>query len=151
MYKSIKSRLGRIVAITGFLSAGVLSWGIAQAATGLNTGPTVRPAVPATAAGMPPTAQVMYAVVNANGTVARAFPSSITATSLGTGVYQVTTTQNISGCAFVGSTGQPGNSGTAPGQLSVAGRAGNVNAVFVETLSPTGAAANLPFHLAITC
>jgi hypothetical protein len=100
---------------------------------------------------MPPTAHVSYAVVNSSGTKARSFPSSITTTHLGTGLYQVTTNQDVSGCAFVGSTGQTGNSGTAPGQLSVAGRAGDVDAVFVETENPTGTGTDLPFHLVIAC
>src|SRR5215471_8770408 len=57
--------------------------------------------VPATAAGMPPTAQTFYAVVKADGTLARGF-EAVSATRLGLGMYQVLYAHDITGSAFVG-------------------------------------------------
>ena len=57
--------------------------------------------VPATAAGMPPTAQAFFAVVNADGTLARGFQAA-SAAKLTTGTYQVVFTHDITGSAYVG-------------------------------------------------
>ncbi len=105
--------------------------------------------VPATAAGMPPTAQSFFAVVNANGTLARGF-QAVSATSLGTGVYQVVFSHDITGSAFIGTIGLSGSVGISPaGQISVVGRFGLPNGVFVQTFNSAGVPANLGFHLAV--
>ena len=60
MHRSISLRIRHVAAAAGILSVGMLSWGIAQAAIGPNTPSSSAPAeVPASSAGMPPTAQAV--------------------------------------------------------------------------------------------
>lgn len=105
--------------------------------------------VPGTGAGMPPTAQGFFAVVNANGTLSRGF-GVVSSTRLGVGQYQVVFSHNLRGSAYIGTIGLSGAVGVSPsGQIAVIGRAGNVNAVFVQTFAANGAAADRGFHLAV--
>ncbi len=105
--------------------------------------------VPATGAGLPPTAQTFFAVVNSNGTLVRGF-GVLSSTRLATGQYQVVFNHDITGSAYVGTTGFTGSVGVAPaGQIAVVGRFGLPNGVFVETFNGTGAAADRAFHLAV--
>ena len=106
--------------------------------------------VPATIAGMPPTAQTFYAVVRADGTLARGF-QAVSATKLGTGTYQVLFAHDITGSAYLGTVGLDTSSGISPsGQNTVVGRAGAVNGVWVQTFDATGNLADRGFHLAVT-
>ena len=106
-------------------------------------------AVPATVAGMPPTAQTFYAVVNADGSLARGFGVVSTAT-FGAGNYEVIFSQNITGSAYIATIGLAGSLGvSAPGQVSVVGRFLNPNGVFIQTTDSTGNPTNMGFHLAI--
>jgi hypothetical protein len=148
----------RVVIASAILAIGMLSWGIAQAATtGDNPTNAARPApkaVSGTPAGMPITAQVLYEVVNSDGTKARGFPVTTAATHLSTGTYQVDfgPPRNITGCAFVGSIGLSGSSGTSPpGFITVVGRAGDISGVFVQTFDSAGTLTDLGFHLVVTC
>ncbi|MEV4754650.1 hypothetical protein AB0J86_06000 [Micromonospora sp. NPDC049559] len=105
--------------------------------------------VPATGAGLPPTAQTFFAVVAANGALVRGF-GVISSARLAVGQYQVVFAHDVTGSAYVGTTGLTGNVGVAPsGQIAVVGRAGIANGVFVETFSGAGAAADRAFHLAV--
>jgi hypothetical protein len=105
-----------------------------------------------TAAGMPPTAQALYAVVNANGTLARGFGTAAGTESLGNGVYQVQFYEPVSTCAFLGTIGLTGSAGESPaGEIAVVGRAGDPDGVFVETFNSAGALENLSFHLGVLC
>lgn len=107
--------------------------------------------VTGTTAGMPPTAQSFFAVVGSTGGVAKGFQAT-GATLLATGTYQVDFTQNITGCAYLGTIGLTGSVGaSAPGEITVVGRAGAANGVFVQTFNSAGAPANLAFHLGILC
>ncbi|MFY1637147.1 hypothetical protein ACN27F_28395 [Solwaraspora sp. WMMB335] len=105
--------------------------------------------VPATSAGMPPTAQAFFAVVNSAGTLVRGF-GAVSATRLTTGTYQVVFSHDLTGSAYVGSVGLPGSVGaSAPGEITVVGRAGIPNGVFIQTFTSAGALADRGFHLAI--
>jgi hypothetical protein len=105
--------------------------------------------VPATAVGMPPTAQAFFAVVNADGTLARGFQAS-SASKLSTGTYQVIFAHDITGSAYIGTLGLSGSIGGSPsGQIAVVGRFGTPNGVFVQTFDAAGNAADRGFHLAI--
>ncbi len=104
--------------------------------TNAPVGPDGPSSVAGTAAGMPPTAQVLYAVVNGDGTVARGLPKvgplAPTAIHLGTGTYQVDFYHDVTGCAHVGTIGLSSTSGSsAPGF--------------------TGALTDLGFHLSEAC
>jgi hypothetical protein len=105
--------------------------------------------VPATVAGMPPTAQSFYAVVRSNGTLARGF-EAVSAANLGTGVYQVIFAHDITGSAYLGTLGLDTDSGESPaGQIAVVGRFGAPHGVFVETFDASGNPADRGFHLAV--
>jgi hypothetical protein len=92
-----------------------------------------------------------YAVVNANGTLARGF-KAVSAQRLGLGAYEVVFRKDVRNCAYVATIGLSGSAGaSAPGEITVVGRAGNDRGVFVTTHSSGGAFADLGFHLAVHC
>jgi hypothetical protein len=45
----------------------------------------------------------------------------------------------------------PSSTGSAAGEISVADRSGNTEAVFVDTNTSSGAAADVPFRLVVVC
>ncbi|MCM0675580.1 hypothetical protein NCC78_12885 [Micromonospora phytophila] len=99
--------------------------------------------------GLPTTARVLYAVVDANGSLVRGLGAAV-ASRLATGMYQVVFDQDVTAAGYVGTIGLPGNVGVAPsGRIAVAGRTGIPNAVFVETFTSDGTLADRPFHLAV--
>jgi hypothetical protein len=105
--------------------------------------------VPATVAGMPPTAQTFFAVVDSNGTLARGF-GVVSSTRLAAGQYQVVFSHDLTRSAYVGTLGLSGSQGTSPsGEIAVVGRSGLATGVFVQTFSSAGAASDRGFHLAI--
>lgn len=105
--------------------------------------------VPATVAGMPPTAQAFFAVVNANGSLARGF-NALASIRLAVGQYQVTFTHSVTGSAFIGTLGLSGSvGGSPPGEIAVVGRAGVPHGVFVQTWNSAGVPADRGFHLGI--
>ena len=57
----------------------------------------------------------------------------------------------MSNCAFIGTIGVPATGSSDAGQITVAGRAGLANGVFVTTDDSAGTDANRPFHLAVFC
>ena len=95
-----------------------------------------------------------WAVVSSTGTVVRHSGSAlVTATKLGTGVYEVTFSKDVSGCAYVATIGDTARAAPGPGQISVSGDVdgGNPNDVQVRTFDKTGAAADSPFHVYASC
>jgi hypothetical protein len=94
-------------------------------------------------------ATALWAVVNANGTIARG-SGTVSATNLGTGVYQVVFNRDITNCAFVGSLGDAGG-GVVLGFFSAVRRSSVPAGIFVETATTAGTVTNLPFHVAIFC
>ncbi|TDC60577.1 hypothetical protein E1258_14310 [Micromonospora sp. KC207] len=106
-------------------------------------------AVPATLYGMPPTAQLFFAVVNSNGSLVRGFGTA-SSSRLGVGIYEVVFSHDLTRSAYIGTIGLPGSVGASPsGEIAVVGRAGVPNGVFVQTFDSTGAPADRAFHLAI--
>ena len=96
-------------------------------------------------------AGTMFAVVNANGTLARG-AKAVSATRLGTGSYEVIFRKDVRKCAYVATIGLSGSAGSSlPGEITVVGRSGNDRGVFVTTHSSAGASADLGFHLAVLC
>lgn len=113
--------------------------------------PHIHAGTPATAAGMPPTAQALYAVVSNTGGLVRGFQAT-GAHLLTTGAYEVDFSENISNCAFLGTIGLTGSSGVSPaGEISVVGRAGNADGVYVQTFNSAGTPTNLSYHLGVLC
>ena len=106
--------------------------------------------VPATGAYLPPTAQVFFEVVSATGGLVRGGPHAVSATRLGTGIYQVLFDHDITGSAYMGTIGLTGSIGSSPaGEIAVVGRFGAANGVFVPTFNSAGAPTDLAFHLAV--
>ncbi len=104
-----------------------------------------------------PQCTAFCAVINADGTIARAHLHT-TAAHLGTGVYQVlfynsvTSQKDITKCAFTATVGETGFAGSELATfITLAGRAGTSNGVFVATYDQTGAAVDAPFHLLVSC
>jgi hypothetical protein len=113
--------------------------------------PHIHGGVTGTNAGMPPTAQALYAVVNSTGTLARGFGAT-GAHQLGTGTYEVDFYENVANCAFLGTIGLTGSSlSSPPGEITVVGRSGNANGIFVQTFNSAGTLTNLSYHLGVLC
>jgi hypothetical protein len=97
----------------------------------------------------------LWAVINANGTVARSDGANVGQTGLIAGFagsYEVIFRRDVTGCAYVATIGNAGAGNPAHGSIVVAARAGKPFGVFVETRdSPTGPLANHPFHLFVNC
>lgn len=145
----------KLMLLTAVVLAGFASWGVSSvlAGGGVNTGGgTSSPSVAGTTAGMPVTAQSLFAVVNGDGTLARSFPASVKTIHIGTGTYEVSFTgRNQTHCSWTATIGNAGTGTSANGFIQVDLRAGNNNGVFVETTDTTGAAADRPFHLHAMC
>jgi hypothetical protein len=93
----------------------------------------------------------LWAVMNSNGTIDRSDGGDAANTvKLGVGTYQVGFKRRVHVCAFSAVVGQPAASSTS-GMIDVATRAGDNNAVFVETRDINGVLADRPFHLTINC
>jgi hypothetical protein len=117
------------------------------------TGPAgaAGPAGPAGPAGSAGTVTRLTAVVNASGSLARS-QGTTSAGHVGTGLYEVIFTQNVTACTYVASVGNPTAGVPTPfGSASVVPRNGNANGVGVATIDPAGALADLPFHLIVVC
>jgi hypothetical protein len=95
------------------------------------------------------------AVINANATVQRASTLPyhvVSSTSIGTGVYDLRFSHSITGCAWVGTVGLGGFSGsTGPAQITMTGRAGTNNGLFITTFNGAGTPTAEPFHVIVVC
>ena len=95
------------------------------------------------------------AVINGNGTVRRAstLPYGVSSsTNIGTGTYDLRFNHNIGGCAWVGTVGFGtfgGNTGAA--EITITGRSGTNNGLFVTTANSAGTLTNEPFHVIVVC
>jgi hypothetical protein len=100
----------------------------------------------------------LFAVVNAAvppaaTTIARS--RGATAVSrLEAGRYQVTFNQNVAGCAYTATAGDPGSGGAVTPQATAVSGSSNASAVIVriaQIAGSPGAPADVPFHLVVTC
>jgi hypothetical protein len=109
----------------------------------------VSPRVAGTTGGMPPTAQTFFAVVNADGSLARGFEAAF-AQNLGPGFYEVIFNYDVTGSAYIATIGSSESIGIEQtGEITVVGRFETPNGVFVTTTDSTGAFVNRGFHLAV--
>jgi hypothetical protein len=95
---------------------------------------------------------VLFAEVAAAGTLDGS-SGSVTVSRIGaagSGQYEVDFGRNIVACTSVATLGGSG-SGTALGEVNVADRAGNTEAVFVDTNTSSGTAADRAFRLVVVC
>jgi len=96
--------------------------------------------------------RALYAVVNSDGTLARAGCPGTASTLLNTGQYQVSFPRDITACGFVATVGLSSFGGSLPAStITEAGRVGNPDAVFIQTFDATGALTSLGFHLSVQC
>lgn len=150
----------KLTTLRVLMAAGVLAFGIsslALAGSGANAGkgsPPKADVVGASFAGMPPTAQVRWIVVDSSGTKVRSFPSNLTvAPDPGfPGGYIVNLPgASVAACAFTGSLGQPGSAGVESGEISAQGASASANGVYVYTRDSAGAPTPKNFHLTVSC
>lgn len=105
--------------------------------------------VPTTGAGMPPTAQTFAAHVDFDGTLVRGF-QAVSAQRFGPGEYEVVFSHDLRGSVYVGTVGLPGDTFIPPpGEISVTGRLGVNNGVYIQTYNSAGAPADRAFYLAV--
>ena len=96
-------------------------------------------------------AKRVFAVVKPDGTAGRGrgFKSS---EKLNTGTYDVRFNRNIKKCVWQGTVGQGNFSGSSgPGEISITGRNGTKNGLFVTTFDSAGNAKDLPFLALVVC
>jgi len=92
-----------------------------------------------------------FAVVDASGGFVRG-KSVVSVTHLNTGTYDIRFNRPIGKCAWTATLGEPSfGSSVGPGQVTLAGRAGTKNGIFLQTFDGTGTATDEPFHLLISC
>jgi hypothetical protein len=145
-----KATIALVVAIVGALALAVSALATGSHGAGLNTGRETSnvPTIAAACAGTH-----IWAVVNADGTLARAGGACAGTTSSGSGgAFDVIFPKNIVNCAYVATIGSPDRSGTLPaGTVTVVGAAISKNGVFVETWNSSGTLTPMPFHLVVDC
>jgi hypothetical protein len=91
------------------------------------------------------------AVVRADGSEHRG-RGLVSSNRLGVGTYEVFFDRSIKKCAWVGTVGQGNFSGsTGAGMVTITGRVGTNNGLFVTTFDGGGAAADLPFLTTVIC
>jgi hypothetical protein len=96
----------------------------------------------------------VFAVVNADGSKhhGRGFVSSATVPSDGAGAYEVFFNRSIKKCAWSGTVGRPDFvSHTGPAMITITGRVGTNNGLYVRTHNADGDQADLPFHTMVIC
>jgi hypothetical protein len=92
----------------------------------------------------------LFAVVNADGSLARDF-RAVFSQRFSRGQYEVVFNRDVSDCAYVATIGDSGDRIPPSGEISVARRSGNDNAVFIATYDSDGNPANREFYLAVHC
>ena len=93
-------------------------------------------------------------VAGDTGDIVRQFSSAGPVTSAhtaGTGLYTVTFSKDVSGCAFVATLGSVSTNAPTIGMIGVTGGSGDPNSVVVQTADNTGTAIDASFHLYVSC
>ena len=95
-------------------------------------------------------AKDQWAVVGSDGGLTRK-NGATAVTKLGTGDYEVVFGGSVAACVYNATLGSADTADPPAGQVGVAQRSGNANAVRVVTRDSTGTAADRPFHLTVNC
>jgi hypothetical protein len=93
----------------------------------------------------------LWAVINANGTVARGSGIGTGTFREDTGIYDVFFNRDVSGCAYVASLGGAAAGIPPAGTVATTNLFDSPTGLFIITRNPAGTNANLPFHLAVFC
>ncbi|MEV5407237.1 hypothetical protein AB0K60_00150 [Thermopolyspora sp. NPDC052614] len=97
----------------------------------------------------PGTARTYFAVVNADGSLARGF-HAVSSQRFGPGLYEVIFAHDVSRSAYIGVIGGSGSVGIeTAAHITVVGRSGVPNGVFVTTTDSSGTYVDRGFHLAV--
>ena len=142
---SATRRCAAAAAVLGmaFASGGAMAAGGAAANTPAKSGVTSPPST--TPCGG------CFAVVDASGGFVRG-KSVVSVTHLNTGTYDIRFSRPIGKCAWTATVGEPGfGDQPGPAQVSLAGRSGTKNGIFLQTFDGGGTLTDLPFHLLISC
>lgn len=100
----------------------------------------------------PPAHRSFTAVVSAKGTLVRGSGATAASQPEGKGTYEVDFSADVTGCAYVATLGQTGSRGTAdPGMITVVGRSGVPNGIFVETGDRLGNDKDRSFQVDVGC
>ena len=135
-----------------FVPVAVLLAGVSlDRATADGTVPNVPDGKPSTYHQRATVPQRVFAVINADGTKLRG--RAVASTSkIGTGVYDVRFNRSLSKCAWTGTVGLGTFGGsTGPAQITITGRAGTNNGLFITTFNGSGTATDEPFHAVVVC
>ncbi len=145
----LRKNLGLSLVLALVLLASVGVTAVSESSSDLNSG------TPTGAAGplAPPILFTSaWAVVNANGSLARQSGDVVSTARLTVGQYEVIFDDEVTECVYTASLGLSGSLGIGPaGEIEVVGRFLNVNGVFVSTHTSTGAFADRGFHLLVSC
>jgi hypothetical protein len=102
--------------------------------------------------GPPPAGTSFTAVVKSPGVLVRGSGAVSASQPEGTGTYEVDFAADVTGCTYVATIGEPGSNGTQPaGDITVVGRSGVPEGIFVETADIHGRLKNRPFHVDVGC
>ena len=94
---------------------------------------------------------VLSAEISAAGVLDNQHPGGgVSVVKLGLGTYEVDFARDVTQCTSVATVG-PSGAGSALGEVNVADRSGNPEAVFVDTNNSDGTGADKPFRLVIVC
>ena len=95
---------------------------------------------------------LLHAFINANGTIALGDGTLSSSKLAGLGTYDVRFRRNIRTCAMLATAGLAGFSGSIPATIvTLVGRVGTTNGVFVQTFDAAGALVDRGFNLVIKC
>lgn len=93
---------------------------------------------------------IMSAGINPDATIVRG-EGVTSASSLGTGTYEVAFGRDITQCNYQVSAGEPGIGGAAARMTGITSRSGNPNGVFVTVRDNTNTLVNNAFQVLIFC
>ncbi len=93
--------------------------------------------------------KLLYCVVDADGTIVPQQSSGcVGSATLGPGDYEVYFNADIAGGAYAATIGLPGSVGSSPsGEITVVGRTGSTNGLFLKTYDSVGGPAARAFHV----
>lgn len=96
--------------------------------------------------------QALWAVVNSDGSLARAGCPGTSSHANGAGNYDVIFPRNIRSCAYQATIGEPYGFGSiSASEITMAGDDDSVDGVYVATYNSSGAVTSEPFHVSVSC
>jgi hypothetical protein len=146
---SVRTRvIAGVTAVVTIVGLGAMTAPVALSAGGDNVGPAVN----GPAASPDVAKKDRFAVINADGTIARDRGAQTVTHSAGSGSYIVFFDKNVRNCVYTATIGLGGDSGvSARGFITTVGAAAGETGVFVTTDDTSGSPAERGFHLYVGC